>query len=218
MRKYAIYVLVLSLLLVGCAAPGPVEEPVPLQEAPVTVPQETVSAVPENPPAAPERVPAAPAEGASVETTSAQPAPPVQEFRVEGMQEQVAVTVYQGQGYTISIPDSGWRLERDVDDGVFEDTWESTVSDDVELQVSRYEGKTAAAARDAFVRDHDDYRFDDLTGDLVTGSERDGDVLVFFTRETGGTTYLVSWQYPAYAAEGFGSRLRQIADTFQLTN
>ena len=212
MKKHVIYVLMLTLLLAGCAAPPPVEEPVPLQEAPVSLPQQAAPAVSETVPAPPESVPVPP------QTTSAPSAPPAQEFRVEGQQEQVAVTVHQGSGYTISIPADGWRLERDADDGAYEETWESTVNDDVELQVSRYEGRSAAEARTAFIRDHDDYRFDDPAGSLVTGQERDGDVLAFFSHEQDGVAYIVSWQYPAYAAEGFGARLRQMAETFQLTN
>jgi hypothetical protein len=209
MKKHVIYVLMLTLLLAGCAAPPPVEEPVPLQEAPSVTQQREPAVQPQSAP------------GPQIESapkTSAQPEQQTLEFRVEGMEETVPVTVYQGRGYTVSIPVEGWRLEQDADDGAYEETWESTVNDDVELQVSRYEGRSAAEARTAFIRDHDDYRFDDPAGSLVTGQERDGDVLAFFSREQDGVAYIVSWQYPAYAAEGFGARLRQMAETFQLTN
>ena len=141
-------------------------------------------------------------------------------FTVEGETELVPVTLYIGQGYSIYIPSEGWRLEKWVDDGIPEDTWESIVNDDVELTVSHYAGKTAMEARDAFVRD-EDYVFEDLMGgdlgDPLTGMDEDGDFLSFMAAQSGdGTVYVISWEYPAESAEGFGARLGQIANTFQV--
>ena len=140
-------------------------------------------------------------------------------FMLEGMEETVPVTLYIGQGYSIYIPDEGWRLEKWVDDGIPEDTWESIVNDDVELTVSHYAGKTAMEARDAFVRD-EDYVFEDLMGgelgDPLTGMDEDGDYLSFMVAEGADTVYVISWEYPAESAEGFGTRLGVMADTFQV--
>ena len=140
-------------------------------------------------------------------------------FTVEGETELVPVTLYIGQGYSIYIPSEGWRLEKWVDDGIPEDTWESIVNDDVELTVSHYAGKTAMEARDAFVRD-EDYVFEDLMGgelgDPLTGMDEDGDYLSFMVAQGADTVYVISWEYPAESAEGFGARLGVIADTFQV--
>ena len=67
-------------------------------------------------------------------------------FTVEGTEEPVPATLYIGQGYSIYIPDEGWRLEKDMDDGIPEDTWESTVNPDVELRVLHLGEKTLEEA------------------------------------------------------------------------
>lgn len=136
--------------------------------------------------------------------------------------ETVPMSQYMGQGYSIQIPETGWRLEQDVDDGIPEDRWENILRDDVELAVSRYTGMTAEAARAVFAADEEDYRFEDLLGgewgDPLTGTESDGDVLAFMSCEGADAVYIVSWQYPAKAAEKFSGLLRRMADTFEVTN
>ena len=170
----------------------------------------------------------APQEESSVET-AADRAPTAEElgreermdmaFSVEGEREMVPATLYIGQGYSIYIPDEGWRLEKRVDDGIPEESWESVLNDDVELTVSHYAGKTVTEARDLFLLD-EDYVFEDLLGgelgDPLTGVDEDGDHLSFMLAEGAGTVYVISWEYPAEAAEGFGVRLEQIAGTFEV--
>lgn len=142
---------------------------------------------------------------------------------VEGETEEIPATLSIRQGYSIYIPDGGWHLETDHnDDGaVWEDTWESTFNDDVELGVRCYAGVTAEEARDRFLRDEDDYLFEDLMGgalgDPLTGVDtEDNDVLGFMTAEKDGNVYVVYWKYPSEAAEGFGARLPVVADTFRV--
>ncbi len=122
---------------------------------------------------------------------------------------------------SLYIPDEGWRLEKDTDDGIFEETWESTACDDVELKISRYSGKTQVEARDAFAAECG-YVFEDLLGgalgDPLPGVDEDGGYLGLMAAETDSAAYVVSWAYPAEAVEGFGVRLRTMADTFALTN
>ena len=87
--------------------------------------------------------------------------------------------------------------------------------------MSHYSGKTWAEARDAFARDKD-YVFEDLMGgklgDPLTGMDEDGDYMSFMVAEGADTVYVISWEYPAEAAEGFGARLGRIADTFEIMN
>ena len=205
MRRLSVVLMgLLVLALSGCGQKT--QTPPPAAETPAETPAGTT----EEPPAG-DRNPTA-AELGREETTELA-------FTVEGETELIPVTLYIGQGYSIYIPSEGWRLEKWVDDGIPEDTWESIVNDDVELTVSHYAGKTTMEARDAFVRD-EDYVFEDLMGgelgDPLTGMDEDGDYLSFMVAQGADTVYVISWEYPAEAAEGFGARLGQIANTFRV--
>ena len=171
-------------------------------------------------PVAPEQIPMEPEQ---------EPALPQDEkkyltFLVEGETEILPATRYTGAGYVIYIPDEGWCFEREEEDGMTEERWESVWNDEVELSVYTrppYPESSAAATRDIFLADSD-YVFEDAeggtAGDPLVGREADGDYLCFMTAEgSGGVTYIVAWEYPAEAAEGFGARLRVIADTFAVT-
>ena len=205
MRRLSVVLMgLLVLALSGCGQKT--QTPPPAAETPAETPAGTTEETP-----AGERNPTA-AELGREETTELA-------FTVEGETELIPVTLYIGQGYSIYIPSEGWRLEKWVDDGIPEGTWESIVNDDVELTVSHYAGKTTMEARDAFVRD-EDYVFEDLMGgelgDPLTGMDEDGDYLSFMVAQGADTVYVISWEYPAEAAEGFGVRLEQIAGTFEV--
>ena len=205
MRRLSVVLMgLLVLALSGCGQKT--QTPPPAAETPAETPAGTTGETP-----AGDRNPTA-AELGREETTELA-------FTVEGETELIPVTLYIGQGYSIYIPSEGCRLEKWVDDGIPEDTWESIVNDDVELTVSHYAGKTTMEARDAFVRD-EDYVFEDLMGgelgDPLTGMDEDGDYLSFMVAQGADTVYVISWEYPAEAAEGFGARLGQIANTFRV--
>lgn len=142
---------------------------------------------------------------------------------VEGTSEEVPATLAIRQGYSLYIPDEGWKFSGDVyeDGAIWEDQWESVDNDDVELAVRCYAEMTAAEARERFARDQDDYVFEDLMGGdlgdpLMGADDEDGGKLCFMAGEKDGSTYVVYWKYPADAAEGFGTRLPIIAETFQM--
>ena len=142
------------------------------------------------------------------------------EFMSGDQKETVPATLYIGQGYSLYVPDSGWRLEKDVDDGIPEEVWESTLNNDVEFAVSHYSGISASEAVTAFLNDHDDYVFQDLQSggevkEPLIGVDDDGDVLKFITREGNGTAYIVSWEY-RQGAENFDAQLEQIVRTFEV--
>ncbi len=133
-----------------------------------------------------------------------------------GEREPVAATLYQGEGYSIYIPDSGFRYERDFDDGAREELWESITNDDAKVKVSLYKNTTEDAARSAFLRENDDYIFEDLTGEPLVGTESDGDELWFSVVPRGADAYVVSWKYPKRAKESLGTVLAEIAGTFKI--
>ena len=137
-------------------------------------------------------------------------------FMVEGMEETVPATLYIGQGYSIYIPDEGWRLEKDMEDGVPEEKWESTVNSDVELRVLHLGEKTLEQAQEWVTAEEDNYRLiEDKQGGLGGTDAEDREVLEVRFHPAGTQMYAVAYQYPVEASEGFGARLSQIADTFE---
>ena len=208
MKRVILSGILLTLLLSGCGGTKTTAEKAPAPES--------------QPPAAEQTAPA----GADRSPTAAELGREdraVLEVTVEGETEEVPAALFIGQGYSIYIPEEGWRYEKDLDDGVAEDTWESILNGEVELEVRQYPAspdRTPDAVKAAFVKGRD-YVFEDLMGgglgDPLAGVDEDGDFLSFMTAEgADGTVYVISWEYPAEAAEGFGARLAQIANTFQL--
>ena len=200
--KKMIFLLALLLALTGCgqkpATPPPAAE-TPAAEAPAETP--TLSAGDRNPTAA--------ELGREEKTELA--------FAVEGETELVPATLYIGQGYSIYIPDEGWRLEKWVDDGIPEDTWESIVNDDVELTVLHLGEKTLEEAQTWVKAEEDDYQLvEDKQGGLGGTDAGDREMLEVRFHPSGSSMYAVLYKYPMEAAEGFGIRLEQIANTFQL--
>ena len=82
---------------------------------------------------------------ASVETVSAQDAVAAEaaarpktmelEFVAEGQVKSVPASLYLGDGYSIYIPEMGWMSEREREDGIPEDVWESVTDDEVQDSV-----------------------------------------------------------------------------------
>ena len=208
MKRVILSGILLTLLLSGCGGTKTTAEKAPAPES--------------QPPAAEQTAPA----GADRNPTAAELGREdraVLEVTVEGETEEVPAALFIGQGYSLYIPEEGWRYEKDLDDGVAEDTWESILNGEVELEVRQYPAspdRGLEAVKAAFVKGRD-YVFEDLMGgglgDPLAGVDEDGDFLSFMTAEgADGTVYVISWEYPAEAAEGFGARLAQIANTFQL--
>ena len=201
--KKLILILTLLLALSGCGqtdSPAVPETAVPETAAPSTVPEAPESTADRNPTAG---------ELGRAEKKDLT-------FMVEGMEEAVPVTLYIGQGYSLYIPDEGWRLEKDTEDGVPEDTWESTVNGDVELRVLHLGEKTPEQAREWVTAEEDDYRLiEDKQGNLGGTDAEDREVLEVRFHPAGTQMYAVVYRYPMEAAEGFGARLSQIADTFE---
>ena len=196
--KKPILILTLLLALSGC---GQTDSPAaPETAAPSTVPETAAPAGDRNPTA--EELGRADKKDLTI--------------MVEGTEEAVPATLYIGQGYSIYIPDEGWRLEKDMDDGIPEDAWESTVNHDVELRVLHLGEKTLEQAKAWVMAEEDDYRLiEDKQGGLGGTDEKDREMLEVRFYPSGSQMYAVLYEYPMEAAEGFGARLGQIAESFE---
>lgn len=123
---------------------------------------------------------------------------------------------YQGDGYTIRIPDKNYRYEKDYEDGNLEEKWDYTKKNDVEIKVTTYKNSDELTARTKFLRENDDYIFEDLMGYSLCGTEPDGDTLWLTLHQSENTVYIVSWEYPEKASEELKRELSDIAGTFKL--
>ena len=125
-------------------------------------------------------------------------------------------SLHDGEGYTLTVPSKGYRYEKDFDDGNFEEIWDYTSRDDIEIKVTTYKETDAATAQSRFLRENDDYIFEDLMGYSLCGMELDGDALWFNLHEADGNVYIVSWEYPKNTSEEIKSELASIADSFEI--
>jgi len=144
------------------------------------------------------------------------------EMTVEGQTERIAATLYAEDGWSIYIPDEGWRLETDTEPEDREVAWESAVNDEAELSVRVWPGmgekeNPTEALFAAFEKDEDDFSFTAQDNVLAGTDSRNGETMAvypFFSAD-GKDGFTVAIRYPADAAEGFGARLPVLAATFQ---
>ena len=123
---------------------------------------------------------------------------------------------YQGEGYTITVPSKDYRYEKEYDDGALEEKWEYTKNDDVEIKVTTYKNSDEISARTKFLKEYDEYIFEDLLGLSLCGQELDGDTLWFNIHISDETVYIVSWEFPKNTSEDLQKELSNIAGTFTL--
>ncbi len=124
---------------------------------------------------------------------------------------------HRGEGYTLTVPIDTYRYEKDYDDGILEEIWKHTTKDDVELKVTTYRNSDEITARGKFLKDNEEYMFEDFTGYSICGTKLDGDTLWFHLYEAEGTVYILSWEYPKNTKESVKNELLAIAKTFQLS-
>ena len=123
---------------------------------------------------------------------------------------------HQGEGYTITISSKDYRYEKEFDDGALEEKWEYMKKDDVEIKVTTYKNSDVISARTKFLKDYDEYIFEDLLGQSLCGQELDGDTLWFNIHISDETVYIVSWEFPKNTSEDLQKELSNIAGTFTL--
>ena len=134
----------------------------------------------------------------------------------KGKEYQTKADFHRGDGYTVTVSSDTYRYEKEYDDGALEEKWEHKKKDDVEIRVTTYENTDAITARGKFLRENDDYIFEDLLGLSLCGQEPDGDTLWFNIHESNGNVYIVSWEFPKNTSEDLQKELSSIAETFTL--
>lgn len=119
-----------------------------------------------------------------------------------------------GDGYTIEVPQKGWKYEKEFDDSALEETWEKGHA---EFSVYTY-NLPLVEARRAFLAEKDDYIIEDLMGETICGFDKGdgGRILWFRCYESGEKTIFLCWEYSALASDNSSILLSAIADTFTL--
>lgn len=135
--------------------------------------------------------------------------------------EILSLTLYLGKGYSIYIPNEGWRLEQMSYPNKypsFEDVWVSTINDDAYIKVGYFPDKSPKAVRSLIVDQEKDYHLAETKqGGLLGKSDDEKKLLEVFMDDVKNGTFVVSYHYPVAASEKFGSRLSVIADTFMVS-
>ena len=115
---------------------------------------------------------------------------------VEGQTEEVPATLYEGEGYSIYIPDEGWTKTAGKLPKGAADQWESDFNPEVTLTVCP----------------------DEAAGTWVEGQQK---AVVYEQKSEDGEVAFRTWTvymaYPDEAAEGFGARLPVMAESFAFT-
>ena len=127
-------------------------------------------------------------------------------FTVEGMEEMVPATVFEGLHYTISIPAQGWEM-------IAGECWASDANGEVQFWVTDYAGENLDSVLEKLTStgyesiEYDPYhvRYEDEEGMVHQ---------VKLYSENGESIGIFSC-YPKETEEGFGVRIRTIIDTFE---
>lgn len=126
-------------------------------------------------------------------------------FQVEGMEEVVPATIFEGLHYTLTIPTEGWEMTAS-------ECWASEANGEVQFWVTDYAGEDV----DDVLQKLLDGGYEKAEFDPYLVSREDEEGILHYVKlfseneETIGIFYC----YPAEAAEGFGTRIRTIVDTF----
>ena len=127
-------------------------------------------------------------------------------YSVEGIAENIPATLYQGSGYSLYIPDWLWKRTE-------ENTWECVDNGSISFSVKSYADPAGALINQLTA---EGYLMSE-TGDYMTKYDDTSDIfhaVRIFEDTSGIKTFVCS--YPIEAAEGFGSQLYAIADTFAM--
>ena len=125
---------------------------------------------------------------------------------VEGMEEVVPATVFEGLHYTLSIPTEGWEMNAP-------ECWLSTSNGEVQFWVTDYAGEDVDSVLEKLAGvGYEKIEYDPYHVSYVDEEGMVHQVKLF--SEHNETVGIFSC-YPKEAEEGFGARIRTIIDTFE---
>lgn len=128
-------------------------------------------------------------------------------YYVEGVEERVPATIFEGRLYTLLIPDEGWEMSSS-------EFWMSVDNPAVQFWVTDYAGDNADVISERLMETGEYVAVDDDKYLLCSSAEGDKiHYIKLFTED--GETIGVFYCYPVEAKEGFGSRLSAIVNSFQ---
>ena len=136
-------------------------------------------------------------------------------YYLEGEETKEPATLYIGDGYSVYIPNEGFQLEHDTENGVPADSWESVLNEEVEFEILHLGEMDLKQAQEWVIREEDDYQLvEDKRGGLG-GTDKADNVLDVRFETVGNSIYALMSKYPMEATEGFGVTLSVVADTFE---
>ena len=135
-------------------------------------------------------------------------------FYVEGMEEKAMATLYAGDGYSLYIFDENWVYY--LDDG--QPVWESRFNPDVKLSVIHLKDMPLSAAQQWVQSRFEGFDLIEDNRGGLGGTNAEGIMADVRLISSEDDVYALCCVYPLEAAEGFGTRLAVMADTFTLTS
>lgn len=126
-------------------------------------------------------------------------------FKIEGVAETVPAYVYEGMDYTIVVPDGGWHM---YEPGA----WQATFNQSVKFWIKGYNGDNAKKLVEQLSADG--YVLNMGGSVMSRSSGEEGLIENVMLFRNGDSLRAVFYCYPKNAAEGFGSRLDTIVNTF----
>lgn len=135
-------------------------------------------------------------------------------FYVEGMEEKAMATLYAGDGYSLYIFDENWVYY--LDDG--QPVWESRFNPDVKLSVIHLKNMPLSVAQGWVRRRFEGFDLIEDNRGGLGGTNSEGIIADVRLISSEDDVYALCCVYPLEAAEGFGTRLAVMADTFALTS
>lgn len=135
-------------------------------------------------------------------------------FYVEGMEERAMATLYAGDGYSLYIFDENWVYY--LDDG--QPVWESRFNPDVKLSVIHLKDMPLSAAQQWVQSRFEGFNLIEDNRGGLGGTNAEGIMADVRLISSEDDVYALCCVYPLEAAEGFGTRLAVMADTFALTS
>ena len=131
-------------------------------------------------------------------------------YMLEGMEEKVPAWLVYGQGYCLLVPKEDWVMSAPEE-------WVNEINDSVVFRVVHFSGEDSEFAgldRDQIAQDYMARGYQSQYKEYQLYQEKDGIIDVVELRSNVDDVWGLCYTYPSEAEEGFGSRLRAMAQYF----